>query len=226
MVQTLADKRFCVKQETFIRIEHNLTPENFAKIAQLEHNDVIIFTSANAVEAVKGILNISLPLRVYCISGQTLQEVVKSLPNARVMATAADGVTLAEKIIADGIKKVLLLCSNIRRDELPALMKQHNIDFSELAVYKTVETPKKTDKDYDAILFFSPSAVKSFFSMNQLDEKATCFSIGLTTATAIKSYCSNNVIIADSPTQEALAAAIIHHFQNNTQSGIRLRPIN
>ena len=42
------------------------------------------------------------------------------------------------------------------------------LSVDEVIVYKTIETPKVLTKQYDGILFFSPSAVKSFFSKNSI----------------------------------------------------------
>ncbi len=83
----------------------------------------------------------------------------------------------------------------------------------EVVVYETVETPTVAADDIDAILFFSPSAVKSFFSVNQLKSGAICFAIGATTAAAVKEYSGNKVFISEAPTQEALLDLIIKTYQ-------------
>ena len=57
---------------------------------------------------------------------------------------------------------------------------------TELIVYDTRLTPVKLNNQPDAILFFSPTAVKSFFSMNELISRTKIICHGKTTAAALK----------------------------------------
>jgi uroporphyrinogen-III synthase len=86
-----------------------------------------------------------------------------------------------------------------------------------MIVYQTTETPKQVNTDYDAVLFFSPSAVRSFCSANQLKAHVVCFSIGTSTATTIREYSDNKILIADAPTLEAVATQIKKYFKNQVQ---------
>ncbi len=54
-------------------------------------------------------------------------------------------------------------CGNIRSDEIPSKLKENNIPFEEIEVYKTTLNPKKFESQFDAVLFFSPSGVRVFF---------------------------------------------------------------
>jgi uroporphyrinogen-III synthase len=69
------------------------------------------------------------------------------------------------------------------------------------------------ERVYDGIAFFSPSAVESFFSINTVPEATRLFAIGETTAASISAYCSNPVVISDSPEKEALVRRMIDYFQ-------------
>ena len=58
---------------------------------------------------------------------------------------------------------VTFFCGNQRRDTLPDKVRAAGIKVEELVVYETVELPLKVTDHYDAILFYSPSGVRSFF---------------------------------------------------------------
>ncbi|HEX5668158.1 MAG TPA: uroporphyrinogen-III synthase, partial [Chitinophagaceae bacterium] len=65
---------------------------------------------------------------------------------------------------------------------------------------------------FDGIIFFSPSAVESFFSMNQISNNTICFAIGDTTANALKQHTNNRIMVAKNPRQEDVIAMVIDHF--------------
>jgi uroporphyrinogen-III synthase len=177
----------------------------------------VVFTSSNAVDAVKAHLAEAL-FDVFCMRGRTKKAIQENFSNAMIIDTADSSVSIAEKIVARGTKEVIFFCGDLRRDELPALLKENNVAVQEVIVYTTEETPCRIDETYDAVLFFSPSAVRSFFAANTLNETTPCFSIGTTTAAEIKKYTTNKIIVADIPAQEALAAKITEHFKRMVQS--------
>lgn len=213
----LEQNGFVLMEANFIAIENIIDQQTIESINSIKDGDTIIFTSANAVEMVKDHIDHDIAINVFCISGKTKETVQSLLPKAIIIDAAAYGKKLAEKIIASAVKEVIFFCGDIRRDELPALLQQRNIAVEECTVYKTIQTPKQVNEQFDAVLFFSPSAVKSFFSLNRLNENVVCFSIGTTTADEIKNITSNKIIIADIPTQDHLALKIKTHFTNTVQ---------
>jgi len=66
-------------------------------------------------------------------------------------------------------------------------------------------------------MFFSPSAVESFFAANTLPHSTILFAIGNTTARSIEQYSTNKVIISDRPGKEALLDKVISHFNTINQ---------
>ena len=165
----------------------------------------IVFTSMNAVKAVTDMLDQQVPeWRIYCIGHKT-QELVSDYFGAQAIAATADhAMALADAIIEDSPEEVFFFCGNNRRDELPHQLQEHNIVVNEITVYQTRLLPHKVDKAYDAVVFFSPSAVDSFFKLNKLPEHTVVYAIGNTTKAAVKKYCSNPVVVGDSPDKEAL----------------------
>lgn len=180
----------------------------------------VVFTSANGVESVKHYLAQEVPAKapnwkVFCIAGNTKEAATKLLPAAPVLDTAEYGATLAELIKAHAeVKEVLFFCGNKRRDELPTLLKEAGIQVHELVVYQTKETPVTITEDLDGVLFFSPSAVSSFFAANQLKANTVCFAIGTTTAEALANHTTNKIITSATTSQASILKAVQHYFHS------------
>lgn len=185
---------------------------------EIEHafllNTTVVFTSMNAVEAVAAYLTDEQPdWQVYCI-GFTTQQLVKKYFGAHVIVGVAENAAaLAEKILEDGAaEEVIFFCGNQRRDEMSMLLAEAGITVTEVVVYETIALPHVLKKEYDAILFFSPSAVDSFFSVNTIKRETLFFAIGTTTAAAIQQYSDGKIIIAAQPGKEALLQQAIDFF--------------
>src|SRR6185436_12065727 len=97
----------------------------------------------------------------------------------------------------------------------PRQLRKNNIGVTEIVVYKTISTPQKIEKKYDGILFFSPSAVKSFFQANQLNDRTVLFAIGNTTANEIKNVSENKIVIGETPDINTLLNKVISYFRKN-----------
>ena len=100
-------------------------------------------------------------------------------------------------------------CGNIRSDVIPLALKENNIVFEEIEVYKTTLSPKNFERQFDAILFFSPSGVRSFYEKNnpsRVQSVAVC--IGTTTATEAKKY-NDKVVISNSTIVESVIAKTV-----------------
>lgn len=185
---------------------------------EIEHafllNTTVVFTSMNAVEAVAAYLTDEQPdWQVYCI-GFTTQKLVKKYFGAHVIeGVAENAAALAEKIIEDGAaEEVIFFCGNQRRNEMSTMLDEVGIAVTEVIVYETIPVPHVVKTMYDAILFFSPSAVDSFFSVNKLKRDTLFFAIGTTTAAAIQRYNNGKIIVAAQPGKEALMQQAIDFF--------------
>jgi uroporphyrinogen-III synthase len=130
-----------------------------------------------------------------------------------IVGVAENAAALAEKIIEDAATdELVFFCGNQRRDEMSTLLAQAEITVTEIVVYETLALPHVIKKDYDAILFFSPSAVDSFFAVNKLQRETLFFAIGTTTAAAIQQYNNGKIIVAAQPGKEALMQQAIDFF--------------
>ncbi len=189
----------------------------------IEHMDVsvpldarnYIFTSKNAVKVFLSQTESAdrSNFNMFCVGSKTahlLEEmgfnVIKIEENASKLA----------HFIAKNHKneRFLFLCGNQRRPELPELLNKYNVQYDEIEVYKTQLTPKAFNREFDGILFFSPSGVRSFVTKNTIN-KSVAFCIGETTATEAKKH-TNNIIIANTPTVESVLVQAIKKLSFRT----------
>ena len=166
----------------------------------------------NAVEAVNEYLLSKPEWNIFSI-GQTTKELISNFfGEERIVATADDANSLADTIIEKGVKEIVFFCGDQRRDELPEKLKAENIKVEEIMVYRTIATAKRVSKHYDGILFFSPSAVDSFFTANTIERNVILFAIGNTTAYAIKQKVNNKIVVTEQPGKEALVKKMLDYF--------------
>lgn len=172
---------------------------------------LVVFTSKNAVEAVAASMkdhDIS-KWKVFCIEGNTSITVKELLAGASIAGTASNANLLA-RLIVNSLppSEVFFFCGNLRRNELPSHLALNGFAVKEIVVYQTELSPVEIKGRIDAVMFFSPSAVRSFFLKNQLNSNTVCFSVGETTTQELKLYGSNTVITAGNPSAQCLAAEV------------------
>lgn len=174
----------------------------------------VIFTSMNAVDAVINEAHGMKPdWQIYCIGHTTKKKVAEYFGEGSIVGTAANAEELATLILEqEAPQEVYFFCGNQRRDTLPAILRTHDFEVTEIEVYQTIEATHHIDKNYAGILFYSPSAVKSFFKTNQVGPHTLLFAIGDTTAEEIKIFSNNQVIIAEQPGKENLVLQASAYF--------------
>ena len=204
----------CIDQSPFIETKGMVTPALEERILQLSQQNVtVIFTSVNAVKAVNRLLLTKPSWKIFCIEPATKKSVENLFGKESIIGTAENAELLADKIIANpSVKKGVFFCGDQRRNVLQEKLKKHGIELEELTVYQTIEKPQIISKSYDGLLFFSPSAVKSFFSVNTISAPARIFVIGSTTASEVKLFTDLPVVIAEYPDAEKLICQVIKHF--------------
>lgn len=193
--------------------------------AALNKEGVAIFTSENGVHYLPALhrpdgLN---TWSIACLSGKTLEavqdrfreeQVVYTAKNARELAIAIANGAHAQDRAAARFTKAAFFCARDHRPELPTILREAGIDVTEVPVYETTGTPKTIDTPFDAILFFSPSGVASFFQLNRLEPGTVCFAIGETTAEAIKDYTDTLIIVSESPNPGDLLTCVRFYYDN------------
>lgn len=207
-----------ISGKSFIAIRPVITAGIKARCADIfRTGGLIVFTSPNAVRIVADMLRgvqQTGGIHVFCIQGATRDAVASLLPQAEIAGTAAHSTALAEGILQTGAVSVVFFCGNIRRDELPKILRGQGVNVEEIIVYETLETPVRLTSVYDGILFYSPSSVMSFFSANTLPAHTVCFAIGHTTANALRQLTANKVVISPEPAVDTLLQTVILYFDN------------
>ncbi len=215
LVEEAAANGIVIDELSFIETESILSVEVQQEI-QLASTEIatVVFTSMNAVDAVTIFLDGHQPdWSIYSIGTATARLIKAYFGEERIAGTASDAASLAELIAADRFTdQVIFFCGDQRRDDLPDILRKNDIEVNEIGVYQTIATPHKIEKDYFGILFFSPSAVQSFFSKNKATSRTILFAIGNTTANEIRKYSDNKIIISDEPGKENLVAKMIEYF--------------
>jgi uroporphyrinogen-III synthase len=222
LIEKAAFQNIIIDTISFIDVKKMITAEVAKRIEALSHERAtVVFTSMNAVEIVVETVPVN-PLmpdwKIYCIGGATFTLVKKYWPYDKIAFTAKDATELAKQIVADKAEKVAFFCGNKRREELPGLLNEQNIPVEELVVYETIETAQNIDRTYSGILFFSPSAVNSFFSRNRAAKHTIFFAIGNTTAKAIKQFSTNSIIVSDFPAKDQLVDKAIKYFSERAMA--------
>ncbi len=156
----------------------------------------VVFTSAHAVRWVKKQLTEKPDWKIYCTRYETRRALAEWLGEPIDLKTADHAKALSDLMLADGIQEAVFFCGDQRMNILPDQLKKNGIRLTELIVYDTRLTPAQIINPPDAILFFSPTAVKSFFSMNILTPSTTIFAMGQTTAASLKKNTDLPVMVS------------------------------
>ncbi len=194
-----------VIEEELTRIEL-LNGDELRAVVNEVHDELVIFTSRNAVSAVSQLLNDkekSKNWKVYAVGAGTAKVVSDLLLAKVVNEPAGDGSRLAKMIIeAETPGNAVFFCGDKRRDVVPDALIKAGFRLKEFVVYQTILTPLKNQHDVDGILFFSPTAVQSFFSANNISSNVVCFAIGNTTGNELRKFTTNKIITAAEPSEK------------------------
>lgn len=201
----------------FISIEHADEEVVKKEIAALIGEKITaVFTSKNAVvPVVNAVKGGQVNWQVFCLGNKT-QKAVKQLSGSECVCVTESSEELARNIIQSGGKQVHFFCGDMRLDTLPDILKAAEVQVTEHIVYRTTETPQISEKEYDGILFFSPSGVRSFFSVNNVNEATALFAIGATTAQEVKKYSKAEVLVSPIQSKEGVVTTAINYFKDKT----------
>lgn len=180
----------------FVRIIYEEQDGLRQKIEELvERKVTIAFTSKHAVRAVAKMLQ-EKPKNwtIYCLGKYTYSAVRECFEECAVIQSGETAVALSASLLHNAIGEVVFFCGDKRLDTLPNTLSDAGVHVNELIVYRNEECSEKLHDSYDGILFYSPSAVHSFFKENTIDPDAVLFAIGDTTAAAIYDYTHANVV--------------------------------
>lgn len=213
----MSDRRYHILSTTslpFDRIHHipetikvsvvpfiKIIPRPSVELIPLIHEfasekEAVVFTSVHAVKYISESLKTKPAWKIYCIRNETRIAVENFFGVESIAGYADNAFSLSQMMIADKIKEAVFFCGDQRMNTIPEKLKNQGIELTELIVYDTIQTPVKMENLPNAILFFSPSAAQSFFSVNHLEPQTRVFAMGKTTAAALDVLTSNKIIIS------------------------------
>ena len=206
----LIKNNYQIEEKSFIKI---LPFKSKSNISILEN---IIFTSKNAVEIIlkNYIIKNNLANKdIYCVGKSTAELIKKN--NLNLIKSEDNSKNLSKFILANfkNSKNSFTYFSGKKRiRELENNLKKNNINIIVHEVYDTLLTPIKINDLYDGVIFYSPSAVKSFFKGNNSLNNTYGFCIGNTTAKELYNY-SNRFSVAKSNSEENMLESINKYFK-------------
>ena len=217
-IRILSTRKLLPNQKQFLlNAGMSLTETDFIQTAGhnfdlTEINEYLVFTSQNAVNSyLKNPVAMALKVKPCCCVGTKTKELLEQ-NGFEVVLSASNSAELGQLIIRQFQNSSFsIFGGNLTLKILPEILKTASVTFNELEIYKTELTPCKIDGKFNGILFFSPSGVESFLSINKLQD-ATCFCIGSTTAKALE-HLTLKVIIAHQPTVENTIIQTINHYK-------------
>lgn len=208
----------------FIHIE-DIGAQEFrkARIKIQEHTGVIL-TSRNAVDhffRISEEMRVPVPdsLKYFCISEAVAYYLQKYVLYRKRKIfhgeqTFADLIKIITKHKED---KFLLPCSDILKQDIPDLLEKYNVNFTKSVIYRTVcsDLSDLANVDYDMLVFFSPSGIKSLFKnfpdFKQNNTRIAAF--GPTTTKAVNNAGLNLNIQAPMPNAPSMTMAIEQYLK-------------
>lgn len=177
-----------------------------------------LFTSSNTVRQVfrhYPKLSQKVNWQVFCINGNTQVALSNYIEAKNFIGTAKNARELFPKILSHKPDNITFFCGKKRRPFLPETLSKQGIPFEEIIVYDTLATPHKIVEKFDAILFYSPSGVKSFFSVNEVNKESVLVAIGETTVCALRLACGDSptILVSPFPSSEKMLTTLKEYLE-------------
>lgn len=157
------------------------------------------------------------PEAYYVVGSESARLLRDGDPDIPIRAVVHSAAELTE-VNFGGVERLLYPCSTERRQEAVEGLRERGIDVVELPLYSPALPAGSREQLSEAlagaglplfIAFFSPSAVRNFFSLvSDIPRNAIFAAIGPTTAGALREHGIGEVILPDHPGAEALAGAL------------------
>ena len=214
----LSTKKIKSNQKQFLlNADFSVLEADFIKITslpfQIKNNPtLLLFTSQNGVKSVleNNKVNELKQIPSICVGSKT-RKLLEDY-GFTVLETKEYAEELAPIIQQEFSKAhIAFFAGNIRRSTLPDAMNKATISFDEYTVYTNSENPIEIVAETNALLFYSPSGIRSYLKRNTITNQM-CFCIGTTTADALKGI-SENIVIATQQTVENVIVQCINYYK-------------
>lgn len=213
----------------FIQVE-GVPSKDFrqTRIDILDHT-AVIFTSRTAVDHFFRIcedLKVHVPdsFKYFCISESTAYYLQKYIVyrKRKIFYGKKRFDELLEIILKHSEEKYLLPLSDIHKQDIPKSLEKYKIQFTKAILYRTVSSDLSdlSNVNYDVLVFFSPSGVKSllqnFPDFTQNDTKIASF--GPSTAKAVNDAGLRLDIQAPLPQAPSMTMALEQYIKKHNKN--------
>ncbi len=215
----------------FIQVEGVSVKEfRTTRIDILEHTGVI-FTSKHAIDnyfRMAEDLRLSIPdsMKYFCLSESTAYYLQKYIVyRKRKIFFSATGrfPDLMDSIKKHKEEKFLVPVSDTHKEEIPETLEKNNISYTKAVLYKTVSSDLSdlAEVNYDVLVFYSPSGIKSLFqNFPDFEQNETKIaSWGTKTAKAVEEAGLRIDIQAPAPNAPSMTMALEHFIKNHNKNG-------
>ena len=204
---------------SFIHVEGVPAKEFRLQKINLQDYDSVIFTSRNAVDhyfriAEEMRVKVSEEIKYFCISESTALYLQKYIVYRKRkifygQQTFSDLISVIKKHKEGNF---LLPSADILRQDIPDSLNANNINYKIATLYRTVcsDLSDLSDVNYDVLVFFSPSGIKSLFeNFPKFKHNNTRIAVfGPTTATAAEQAGLKIDISAPQPESPSMTKAL------------------
>jgi len=174
----------------------------------------LVFTSIHAVNATTHSTRFKElagnKVSCYCINGRTADAARQARYD--VIGVAPNALELASKLVQHKESRPIHFTTANNRMELHDTLLANDIQLERFNCY-TVTADPITMPDHEAILFFSPSQVDAFLTVNELRADIPVFCIGTTTAAHCMHLGYTKVRHAPEPKESTLIQALFQHYE-------------
>lgn len=185
----LADKHnLKIDFRPFIHVEGVSAKEFRQEKVDLSSHTAVIFTSKTAIDHFFRIseetrTNVPDTMKYFCISEASAFYLQKYIVYRKRKIFYGDGKMegLVDSMNKHKDEKFLLPLSDVHKTEIPALLDTHGFNYTKAILYRTEcsDLSDLADVNYDVLVFYSPSGIKSLFKnfpdFKQNDTKIASF---------------------------------------------------
>lgn len=213
----------------FIQVEGVSAKEFRQTRIQILDHSAVIFTSRTAIDhffriSQESRLTVPDSMKYFCVSEATAFYLQKYIVYRKRKIFYGDGrfADLVNVMKKHKSEKFLLPLSDIHKQEIPKLLDQEGYSYTKAILYRTVSSDLSDLKDvnYDVLVFFSPSGIKSLFQnfpeFEQNDTRIACF--GPATARAVKEAGLNLDIQAPTAQAPSMTMALEQYIKKSNKN--------
>ncbi len=214
---------------SFIHIEGIAAKEFRQSRINISSHSAVIFTSKTAIDHFFRIceeMRVSIPdsLKYFCVSESIAYYLQKYIiyRKRKVFVGTNNFKGLMELILKHNEEKFLVPLSDMHKPEIPEQLDKNKINYSIAILYRTIcsDLSDLSDVNYDILVFFSPSGIKSllknFPDFKQNNTKIAAF--GPTTTQEVKKAGLHLDIEAPTSKAPSMTMALEQYITNHNKN--------